>query len=235
VAALFAVTPDAGADGEKSLTHSFALVLSGEGLASTLSVTPTAVGGNPAGLPDDLTIYFYSVDAHTVEGRVGGESGPVALRITLNDPSEAVLGDESLTVEQFLAIDHGDDGNLFDSEMPLYLTQGGSLSVKLTSTLTDGDDDTASDSHSVTLIDGNTPSSPSTTTGRASPSAPWPRPRWSTTRPRASTTTRTTLSSPPCRTTSRRSSPVSARRATTPTWAGRITAPWALPAAAAPW
>src|SRR5690606_17276832 len=84
---LFEVTKDAGADGEQSLTHAFKLVLSSEGLASTLSVTPEAVGGNP-GLPDVLTISFSSVGGHIVEGRVGGEFGPIALRITLVNPTD---------------------------------------------------------------------------------------------------------------------------------------------------
>src|SRR5690606_27934307 len=147
---LFSVAKDAGADGEKSVSHTFKLVLSGTGLASTLLVTPAAAGGNPTNDYGDHKIYFYAVDEHTVEGRVGGIDGPIALRITLENPTDPDT--VHLVVEQFLAIDHGKDGNLFDSELPLYLVEG-SLSVELTATITDGDNDTASDSHNVTLID----------------------------------------------------------------------------------
>ncbi|WP_422366240.1 DUF5801 repeats-in-toxin domain-containing protein [Pelagibius sp.] len=154
VAALFSVNGDAGTDGEKSLSHGFKLVLSDAGLATSLSVTPAAAGGNPDDLPDDLTISLFQVSDTVVEGRVGGADGPVALRITLNDPTDA-LGDETLTVEQILAIDHGDDDGLYDTELELLLAEG-SLDVELTATLVDGDDDEAVDSHTVTLIDGNT-------------------------------------------------------------------------------
>src|SRR5690606_11437251 len=84
--------------------------------------------------------------------RVVGAEVPTALRLTLSTLDTSCMGDETLTVEQYLAIGHGDDGNLFDSALKLLLPQG-SLSVELTSTITDGDDDTASDSHSVTVID----------------------------------------------------------------------------------
>lgn len=161
---LFSVNPDAGADGEQSLASSFALALSGEGLETTLNATQPASGGNPdSDVGDaidftpypDPTIYLFTVSDTVIEGRVGGESGPVAFRITLNDPDDTVLGDETVTVEQILAIDHGDDGNLYDTELPLNIVDG-SLSVTLTVDLTDGDDDTASDSDSVTVIDGDT-------------------------------------------------------------------------------
>jgi T1SS-143 domain-containing protein len=157
----FSITPDAGSDGEQALTTSFVLTLSGEGLATTLSASQPAAGGNPDADGGDLidftpyadaTIYLFAVDATTVEGRVGGIGGPVALRISLNDPDEAILGDETLIVEQFLAIDHGDDGDLYDTQLPLH-TVSGSLGVTLTATVTDGDDDTAQGSHTTTLID----------------------------------------------------------------------------------
>jgi hypothetical protein len=161
---LFSVAPDAGSDGEQSISYGFALALSGEGLATTLAATQPAAGGNPDSDGGDAidftpyadaTIYLFTVDAATVEGRVGGVGGPVALRITVDDPDTGVLGDETLVVEQLLAIDHGDDGNLYDTELPLNLV-GGSLGVTLSATVTDGDDDTATDDHTVTLVDAET-------------------------------------------------------------------------------
>ena len=150
---LFSVALAPGADGQQSVVYNFGFVLSGNG-ASNLTATQPAPGGNPGSTPyADPAIYFFQIDAHTIEGHVGDANGPLALRITLSDPDNTVLGDETIVVEQFLAIDHGPDGNAFDTELALHLTDG-SLGLNLTTTLTDGDNDFATDGHTVTLVDG---------------------------------------------------------------------------------
>ncbi len=137
--ALFDVTKDPGTDGEKSVAHALSLTLTGagDGVATVLSVT------DPGDDFFDATISLFVVDS-TIEGRFQVTEGDwgVALRISLGN--EDSLTDATLTVEQFMPIDHGDDGNLFDASLALLLVEAEDLlGVTLTTTLTDGDDDVA--------------------------------------------------------------------------------------------
>jgi hypothetical protein len=165
VAGLFSVgTLDAGTDGQHSVDYDFAFNLSLNGAQTSLKVTQSAPGGNPDsdgiagnGLTPyaDATIYLFQTDDHTIEGHVGNNvAGPLALKIILNDTDQSVLGDETITFEQYLAIDHGNDGNAFDTQSLLKLIGGATLDLGLTVTLTDGDTDYVTGDHSVTLIDG---------------------------------------------------------------------------------
>ncbi|MES2029672.1 MAG: DUF5801 repeats-in-toxin domain-containing protein, partial [Pseudomonadota bacterium] len=154
--ALFSVTKIAGTDGEKSTTYAYSLDLTGVGdnggVASTLKVTdPTHIYG-------DDTIYLFRVSATEIVGHVGNDpNGPIALRITLQDAGS--LSGGQLVVDQYMAIDHGQDGNNFDSSQSLNLVgEGASLGVTLTATITDGDNDTATSSATIAIADGNSSS-----------------------------------------------------------------------------
>ncbi len=163
IAGLFNVGAlDAGTDGQKSVDYDFSFVSStptggaGTGLQTTLSATQPAPGGNPGAPYADAAIYLFVTD-NVISGRVGNDpAGPLAFTIKLNEGAADILGDESLTVEQFLALDHGADGNAFDTEAILSLVDSSgepvTVSLRLDVTLTDNDDDSVTGSHDVTLI-----------------------------------------------------------------------------------
>jgi len=96
-----------------------------------------------------------------IEGRVDttGDllADAVALRVTL-DLTTFGPTDPKVVVEQILAIDHGADGNDHDSKATLGIAgvdvaDAAGIGVTKTSTLTDGDTDTASDSATANITD----------------------------------------------------------------------------------
>ncbi|KLN61976.1 hypothetical protein WH96_00010, partial [Kiloniella spongiae] len=149
---LFDVDPDAGTDGLGDLEHEFELTLSSAVVATTLSVTQPATGSPYADPSIELVM-----DGDEIVGRFlisGSEAGGdavygVALRISLDDTDS--LTDADLKVEQYVPIDHGDDGNDHDSIQNLLTTGDDVVGLKLTTTITDGDGDTSSDSATVVL------------------------------------------------------------------------------------
>lgn len=186
VASLFNITVEYGADGpldeskegpsSVTSTVGFDLIDLGDddnGVATSLSVTQPALGGNPdsntgdgAANPftayGDARIYLVQVSATEIWGLVGpavasgnGYANDIAikLRVVFSDPSD--LSTAQIVVEQFMAIDHGNDGNAFDTTVLLKILDGeGSLGLTLTTTAIDGDRDAVtSEPLTVTLID----------------------------------------------------------------------------------
>lgn len=135
LANLFSVNGTTGEDGG-SAAYTFTLTLGGKGenggVATSLSVT------DPNHLYGDAKIYLFTEGGEIV-GRVGGAQGDIALRISIENPSDPVQA--HLVVDQYLPIDHGADGNNFDSSLPLTLTGDGTLGITLTAVVTDGDSD----------------------------------------------------------------------------------------------
>lgn len=148
---LFTISKSGGADGEKSVTYAYSLSLSGAGenagVATTLRVTDGA-----GHYPND-TIYLFKVSDTEIVGRVGNDpNGAIALRITLTDPGDIDNG--KIVIDQYMAIDHGSDGNDFDSTQLLKLVgENASLGVTLTGVITDGDNDQATSSATAVLAD----------------------------------------------------------------------------------
>lgn len=152
LADLFSVTGTTGEDGFGSVDYAFSLTLAGVGqnggVATTLSVTdPNHVYGN------DSTIYLFNQGGEIV-GRVGGADGVIALRISIENPGNPATA--HFVVDQYLPVDHGQDGNDFDSSLPLTLVGDGTLGVTLTTTVTDGDGDVATSAATVTIVDNET-------------------------------------------------------------------------------
>ncbi|MBR1200957.1 VCBS domain-containing protein, partial [Bradyrhizobium sp. AUGA SZCCT0158] len=144
-----------GPGGDGGISKELALVLSSDGIATTLTVTAldgTALETMTAG---ERAISLFQVDANTIEGRIAGTAADgdeyVAFTIKLNgtDPATATI-----TVDQFLAIDHGGSEipSVFDEQTFLNLVGEGTLNLQLTTTATDGDGDQASSSVQVNLI-----------------------------------------------------------------------------------
>ncbi|MEH2588349.1 DUF5801 repeats-in-toxin domain-containing protein [Bradyrhizobium sp. AZCC 1721] len=163
--ALFNVVKDPGTDGEKSTTYQYSFSLTGGSgpsgsVASTLKVT------DPSGLYGDDTIYLFKVSDTEIVGRVGNDpNGPIAIRITLVDAGS--LSGGQLVIDQYMAIDHGQDGNNFDSSKALTLLSSNqdegevvfaSLGITLTATITDVDNDTATSSATIQIAGGETSS-----------------------------------------------------------------------------
>ena len=119
-------TTDFGADGPG--TRTVALTIASIGIYSGLDATGLGA------------INLYVEGDGTVTGRVGASDGDVAFAISINDSGE-------VTVAQYLAIDHGDDGNDHDSSVSL---DASVLSAIVT--VTDGDDDVASDSVDIGVL-----------------------------------------------------------------------------------
>jgi T1SS-143 domain-containing protein len=152
---LFNVTASPGVDGAQSITQVVSLTLTGSvggpGVATTL--TNTAL----AGVPSD-TIYLFQISETEVVGVVGSDpAGDVALRITLLNPNDPAAA--QLVVEQYLPIDHGADGNDFDSSLAMTLAEpGSSLGLTLTATVIDNDGDPATSSATIVFADQETSS-----------------------------------------------------------------------------
>ena len=160
---LFNVVKNPGADGEKSTVYAYTFNLQGsgggqegegqgQGVATTLKVTD-----------GHTTIYLFQVSPTEIVGHVGNNpEGAIAIRITLENPGS--LSGAQLVVDQYMAIDHGPDGNDFDSVQFLSFLGGGegqvspSLGITLTATITDNDGDQASSSSTIVIADHNTSS-----------------------------------------------------------------------------
>ncbi|WP_291865952.1 DUF5801 repeats-in-toxin domain-containing protein [Bradyrhizobium sp.] len=139
------------------ISNAFTLVLSGATVATTL--TATALAGSPL---ENLgaaarQIELVQVNDTTIEGRIVGDGIPgngdefVAFRITLVDANTPTA---HITIDQFLAIDHGGSENpsQFDEQAFLNLIGNGTLDLKLVTTVTDGDGDFASSPVQINLI-----------------------------------------------------------------------------------
>ncbi|MBR1148896.1 DUF5801 repeats-in-toxin domain-containing protein, partial [Bradyrhizobium sp. AUGA SZCCT0431] len=154
-----AANVDFGTDGagpESGISNVLTLVLSGESVATTLTATAlegTALAGMSAA---ERAIVLVQVDADTIEGRITGTAAAgdefVAFRITLEGGSDPATA--KITVDQFLAIDHGGSENpsVFDEQTLLNLVGEGTLNLQLTTTATDGDGDQVSSPVQVNLI-----------------------------------------------------------------------------------
>ncbi len=154
LANLFSVTGTTGEDGFGSVDFAFTLTLGGAGqnggVATSLSVTdPNHVYGN------DSKIYLFNEGGEIV-GRVGSAQGAIALRISIDGSGGSDPATAQLIVDQYLPVNHGADGNNFDSSLPLTLVGDGTLGVTLTTTVTDGDGDVATSAATVTVIDSET-------------------------------------------------------------------------------
>jgi len=152
LAKLFSVNGTTGEDGLGAVDFAYTLTLGGaaqnSGVATSLSVTdPNHVYGN------DSKIYLFS-EGDQIVGRVGGAGGAIALRISIENPGDPVTA--HFVVDQYLPVNHGEDGNNFDSSLPLKLVGDGTLGVTLTTTVTDGDGDVATSAATVTIVDNET-------------------------------------------------------------------------------
>lgn len=122
-------TANAGADGEASRVYSL------------------TVNNATSGLVDAVTnsnIVLVSVNATTVEGRVGSSGGAVSFRITV-DPANGTA-----TINQFRAVEHNDSTNHDENGGSEALMNSGVLSLGVT--LTDGDGDRATDTVDVSQL-----------------------------------------------------------------------------------
>ncbi|WP_394885871.1 DUF5801 repeats-in-toxin domain-containing protein (plasmid) [Mesorhizobium sp. AaZ16] len=142
VAGLFAVAY--GADGAAAANNlAYALTDAGGG-----SLNGAATGLFATGEAAEIILV---VNGSVLEGRVGGAAGTKVFTIAI-DPASG-----ELTVEQFAAIDHGDDGNNHDSTRSLIDL------VHVTASATDGDSDTVSATAAISISfedDGLTPLDP---------------------------------------------------------------------------
>lgn len=123
LAYLFSVHGSTGADGGTA-AYAFSLALGGTankngGFTTSLSVT------DPTHHYADSTIYLFTDTNGDIVGRVGGANGDIAIRISVENAGNPATA--HLVVDQYLPINHGDDGNNFDSSLPLTLTGNGTL------------------------------------------------------------------------------------------------------------
>ncbi|MBK0398326.1 hypothetical protein H0I76_03910 [Limibaculum sp. M0105] len=169
IAALFDATDvDFGSDGAGALngstgrtdTLSFVLSSTDEAPIETTLVATDVEGSALDGLGvASRTIWLVKVSDTVIEGRVPGDDGTlgtgdddyVILRMTIENadtPASAFF-----VYEQFAPVENGDP-NLSDEEARLLTTDAADfLSVRWTAMVEDGDEDTASDFHDITLID----------------------------------------------------------------------------------
>lgn len=171
ISALFDVSTNFGTDGEGDIdttgedgrTDTLSLELTGDGPLETNLVATALEGTDLEGLGEtERTIWLVEVSDTVVEGRIAGADGVigtggddyVVFRITLVNPTN--LDTAKLETDQFLPIDHGgsEDPSLYDEEIALSTVETGeSLAINLVTTIEDGDDDTATDSTSVDIVD----------------------------------------------------------------------------------
>jgi hypothetical protein len=127
---------DYGADGPGTTTGNFSFVgFPGEGgLATTLSATD---GGA-------ITLYL---EGEVIEGR--DLDGDTVLTIAI---VESPAGQYQLQTTLYEALDHGDDGNLFDSPLDLLLASEGGIQLQYEVTRVDGDGDSVTSAGTIDLI-----------------------------------------------------------------------------------
>ncbi|ODT80474.1 MAG: hypothetical protein ABS76_16195 [Pelagibacterium sp. SCN 64-44] len=165
VASLFDVDVDGGADGIKAIDKTYDLVLrndrghetgtSSPGVKTNLVVTE--INGLNSSV-ESRTIYLFKQADGSIIGKIGQNTGNhnddfVALRISLTgNPPQFVI-------EQYLPMNHPVGGSSHDEAIRLLFTDNdASLGIKLTVKVTDGDNDTATDSHTVIVVGGKTDS-----------------------------------------------------------------------------
>ncbi|KKJ75935.1 hypothetical protein WH95_15315, partial [Kiloniella litopenaei] len=168
---LFNITKDAGTDGEKSVEHKFELTLGGVTTELGSGVLPTAVNGvatnlsvtqGTSALDYEGTAIYLFLEGGEIVGRFDATAGAngldgIAFRISIDDIDD--LANADLTFNQYVAIDHPDagdgSGGTHDEAINLLTAADSGIQVglKLTTTVTDGDDDTATDSATVVLFD----------------------------------------------------------------------------------
>lgn len=162
VADLFNVNINYGADGPKgNPVYTYSLVLtdgqgnavsagSSEGVETNLVATD--LFGSPyVGTTDaQRTIYLFHEADGSIVGRVGDDpNGDVALHIVITGSAS----DPQITVEQYVPIEHPNTGNPDDSQSLTFDDHDASLGINLAVTATDGDNDSATDSKTITLAD----------------------------------------------------------------------------------
>ena len=126
-------------------------------VATNLTATQTGAPELANHDSGDRAIYLHRISETVLEGRIAGADGSagtgddfVAFRITLNNANDPATA--TITVDQFMAIDHGaDNPSVFDENLILELAEGASLGLKLDLATTDFDGDPVSDSATVAI------------------------------------------------------------------------------------
>ncbi len=131
IAALFSV--DYGSDGAAASPNDLQYSLTS---STGGSLDGTATGLFATGNASEIILVD---NGGIIEGRAGGAGGDLVFTVTI----DALTG--AVTIDQYMAIDHGNDGNDFDS------TQSLNGVIFVTATAEDGDGDTASATSSVGL------------------------------------------------------------------------------------
>ncbi len=152
---LFTVTANIGADEPGTRSDTLSLRLGNTVNTTSLYATQTGAAALLGLSGEDLRILLHEVSDTVVEGRIAGDGNSnafVAFRITLTD--ETTPSSAAVVVEQFMAIDHdgSEDPSAPDEQAALLLATGGSLDLRLTTTLIDEDGDQASSFADVTLV-----------------------------------------------------------------------------------
>jgi Ca2+-binding RTX toxin-like protein len=131
---------DYGSDGAGTTTGSFSFVgfPSAGGLETTLSST---AGGM-------ITLYL---ESGAIVGRDANGGDPVLTIEIVESPADSGLYQLQTTLYE--ALDHGDDGNQFDSALDLLLADEGAIKLQYEVTRTDADGDSVTESAAVNLID----------------------------------------------------------------------------------
>ena len=152
--------PDFGTDGpgpNDGYSQELSFELSGDQIPTNLRVT--ALDNTPL---ENLNaaaraIVLVQVNDTTIEGRIVGDGNPgtadqyVAFRITLNNANDPATA--TITVDQFLPIDHGaDQVSAFDEVTTLLTSGDGTLVLHQVTTITDGDTDTIVQDDTVNLL-----------------------------------------------------------------------------------
>ena len=141
LAALFTASGSYGSDGAGTLTDALSFTgVPGEGLATSLSATD---GGA-------ITLYL---EGGELVGR-DGDNDIVFTVAIVESPADS--GEYQLQTTLFEAIDHGEDGDLYDVVTQLLLEGEGEVQLQYEVTRTDGDGDEVVASDQITLIDAET-------------------------------------------------------------------------------
>jgi T1SS-143 domain-containing protein len=143
LAGLFIVKDAVGADEpgtDVTGAFSFDGFSDGSGLETNLSVT----GGGK--------ITLFLLDGVIVGSETGDDGEQVGDPVFTIEIVEAPAGSYQLETTLFRAIDHGKDGNLYDSELELYLADNGAVQLKYEVTRSDYDGDTVTTSAMIDLI-----------------------------------------------------------------------------------
>lgn len=144
IGTLFSLSGSDGSDGSGgALGYLFEFDFTDTGDTGIATNLTTTINGAP------IVLFLESGD---IIGRETDSSGDIALRISINDPTDPT---SQIKVQQFLAYDHGgtEDPSVYDEQTTLMTALGTEqIDLKLTVTRTDFEGDTDSDSHSLPLI-----------------------------------------------------------------------------------